>query len=246
MLQCLKYLVSTFIVLMWAVWPAYAQTINSTPHPFSIAANGGLAAASRGNGLAAGGRLAIQVTDRLAIEVEGSRLGRGAGADGLSATASLLVDLLPADRKTVPYVAVGGGLYRASFDLDAQRFFGRLSGQFPAGTQMIPLAGGHGFGMMQGAYSGPPMWSGAWPGDTFDLDDMPAFYMNRLGQMSVPAGGHWGTRSFTDPAISVGGGVRLDVSPRLYVRPDARALIVIANGARYTVGVISVGVGYRF
>ena len=64
--------------------------------------------------------------------------------------------------------------------------------------------------------------------------------------MTIPADGRWGMRSFTDPALSLGGGVRLDVSARLYVRPDARALIVIANGSTHTVGVFSLGIGYRF
>lgn len=141
----------------------------------------------------------------------------------MSGTVSLLVDLLPASGKTVPYLALGGGLYGASFNMDSERFFGRLSNQFPGGTQMMPIAGG-----------------------TFSPNHMPAFYVDRLGQMMVPTNGRWGRRSFTDPAISVGGGIRLDVSPRFHVRPDARALIVIANGARYTVGVVTIGVGYRF
>jgi hypothetical protein len=212
----------------------------------SIALGGGLSAASRGNGAAIGGRLMFDLTDRLAIEAEGSHLGRGAGAGAMSGTVSLLVNLLPASGKTVPYLAVGGGLYGASFDLDNERFFGRLSGQFPGGTQMIPIAGTHGFGMTQGPYTGSSTWTGPWTGSTFSPNHMPAFYVGRLGQMMVPDNGRWGMRSFTDPAISVGGGIRLDVSPRVHVRPDARALIVIANGSRYTVGVVTIGVGYRF
>jgi hypothetical protein len=164
----------------------------------------------------------------------------------MSGTIALLVNLVPSGGKTVPYLAVGGGLYRASFDLDDERYFGRLSGQFPGGTQMIPLAGMHGFGMMQGAYTGPSTWTGPWPGSTFSPNHMPTFYVDRLGRMMVPDNGRWGWRSFTDPAISVGAGVRLAVSPRFYVRPDARVLVVIANRSSYTVGVLTVGVGYRF
>lgn len=67
--------------------------------------------------------------------------------DALSANVSLLVNLVSHAEKAVPYVAVGGGFYRASFDLDHDRFFGRVSGQYTAGTQMVPLAGSHGFGM---------------------------------------------------------------------------------------------------
>lgn len=226
--------------------PAFAQTSQPPSSPVSIALGGGLSAASRGNGATIGGRLTFDLTDRLAIEADGSHLGRGAGAGAMSGTVSLLVNLLPASGKTVPYLALGGGMYGASFDMDNERFFGRLSGQFPGGTQMIPIAGMHGFGMMQGSYTGSSTWTGPWTGSTFSPNHMPAFYVDRLGQMMVPANGRWGTRSFTDPAISVGGGIRLDVSPRFHVRPDARALIVIANGASYTVGVMTLGVGYRF
>ena len=226
--------------------PAYAQASPPPSSPVSIALGGGLSAASPGNGAAIGGRLMFDLTDRLAIEAEGSHLGRGAGAGAMSGTVSLLVNLLPASGKTVPYLAVGGGLYGASFNLDNERFFGRLANQFPGGTQMIPIAGTHGFGMMQGPYTGSSTWTGPWTGSTFSPNHMPSFYVDRLGQMMVPANGRWGMRSFTDPAISIGGGIRLDVSPRFHVRPDARALIVVANGARHTVGVVTIGVGYRF
>ena len=70
--------------------------------------------------------------------------------------------------------------------------------------------------------------------------------MNRLGPLTVPAGGNWGTRTFTDPALTVGGGVRLDLGSHLSVRPDARALVVIGGGDTYTVGMFSFNIGYRF
>jgi len=224
---------------------ASAQTATPPALQASIGANGGLVAASQGNGAAMGLRLAFDLTGRVSVEADGAYLGRG-GSDGLSANASLLVNLAAGDRGTVPYVAVGVGLYRASFDLDHDRFFGRLTGNFPAGTQMIPISGTHAFGMMQGPYSGPPVWTGPWSGSTYGPEHMPDFYVDRLGQMMVPADGRWGTRTFTDPAVAIGGGIKLAVSSRLYARPDARALIVIRNGATYTVGVISIGLGYRF
>lgn len=214
--------------------------------PVSIAASGGLSAASRGSGVAAGLQLTFDLTDRLVLEAEGAHLGQGAGASGMVGTVTLLVNLLPGDGKTVPYVAAGGGLYRAAFDLDHDRFFGRLSGEYPEGTRMIPIAGRGGFGMMQGPYNGPPIWTGAWMGPTFSLSQMPAFYTNRLGPMTVRRNGGWGTRSFVDPAISIGVGVRLELSPRFSVRPDARALVVIADGGSHTVGVMTIGFGYRF
>lgn len=219
---------------------------SSSTSPVSIAVSGGLSAASRGNGAAAGLQLTFDMTDRLVLEAEGGHLGGRNGAGGMSGTVALLVNLVPAGGKTVPYLVVGGGLYGASFDLDRDRFFRRVSEEYPEGTRMIPITGMGGFGMMQGSYNGPTMWTGPWTGNTVSPDHMPAFYANRLGQMMVPGSGGWGMRSFNDPAISLGAGVRLEVSPRFFVRPDARALVVIANGTTYTVGVMTIGLGYRF
>jgi hypothetical protein len=90
-------------------------------------------------------------------------------------------------------------------------------------------------------------WNGAiWNGPTFDVRQMPMFYANRLGSMVVPADGRWGRRSFSDPTVSLGGGVRVDVSKKVYVRPDARALLVLGGGDTYTVGSFLVSLGYRF
>jgi hypothetical protein len=194
------------VPLALSAGPASAQVgphHSSPTSPVSIAVSGGLSAASRGNGAAAGLQLTFDLTDRLVL-------------DG------------------------------ASFDLDRDRFFRRVSEEYPEGTRMIPITGMGGFGMMQGSYNGPTMWTGPWTGNTVSPDHMPAFYANRLGQMMVPGSGGWGMRSFNDPAISLGAGVRLEVSPRFFVRPDARALVVIANGSTYTVGVMTIGLGYRF
>lgn len=248
MLRILTVVVAPFVTLVLSVGPAYGQVAPppSFASPVSMAISGGLSAASRGNGVAAGIQLTFDLSDRLVLEAEGSHLGRGAGAGGMSGTVSLLVNLLPGGGKTVPYLAVGGGLYSASFNLDNERFFGRLSGEYPGGTRMIPISGMGGFGMMQGPYNGPSTWTGPWTGNTFSPNHMPGFYVDRLGQMMVPGSGRWGMRSFVDPAISMGAGVRLELSPRFSVRPDARALVVIANGTSYTVGVMTIGFGYRF
>jgi hypothetical protein len=53
-------------------------------------------------------------------------------------------------------------------------------------------------------------------------------------------------QGFTDPAVSVGGGLRLDLTNRVYVRPDIRAVRVISGGDTYTVGSVTLSVGYRF
>lgn len=245
MLRIVKVILVVLVAHSILLVSAAAQTSAAPAPQASIGVNGGLVAASQGNGAAMGLQIAFDLTDRLIVEADGSYLGRS-GSDGLSANASLVVNLAAAHHSTVPYLAIGGGLYRASFDLDHDRFFGRLTGDFPAGTQMIPISGMHGFGMMPGPYSGPSMWTGPFSGATYRPDHMPNFYVDRLGLMMVPADGRWGMRVFTDPAVAIGGGIKLAVSARLYARPDTRALIVIRNGATYTVGVISIGLGYRF
>jgi hypothetical protein len=180
-------------------------------------------------------------------------MDRGPGAEALDVNVSLLVNLLT-DRRANPYVAVGGGIYRASFDLDNRRFLGMM-GSLPTGAQIVPTGGG--WGMMGGApggYSGGAGWmmdnfrwnDATWSGPHYTSGQMPMFYANRLGAMMVPADGRWGERTFTDPALTFGGGVRLDVTRSLYVRPDVRALMVVADGDTFTVGTFSVGLGYRF
>jgi hypothetical protein len=62
----------------------------------------------------------------------------------------------------------------------------------------------------------------------------------------VPTSGVLETRTYTDPALNLGGGVRIDLGPHVFLRPDARALLVAASGDTYTVGVFTIKVGYRF
>jgi opacity protein-like surface antigen len=149
--------------------------------------------------------------------------------------------------RTAPYVAIGGGLYRARFDLGDARFLGGMGSQFAAGTRFVPVRGMSGFGMMNsGMTFNGNIWTDAWTGPRFTASRMPMFYANRLGQMTVPSDGRWGMRSFTDPALTVGGGIRINVTDRLYVRPDVRALVVFGTGERLVLTNMVVGVGYRF
>jgi len=255
----LRYLsASTFAVMMLALTSGAAAQVAlpaATASPgAAVSVVGGLSAGSSASGAALGGAFTFDFNDRLALEATGTWLDRGVGSDALHMNVGLLVNLLPAGSRAVPYVAVGGGFYRASFDLDNNRFFGMMDSQYPAGTPMVPLQGMAGYGMMGGGYYGPsgtmgswnPGTQGAWPGATFTLDQMPMFYADRLGPMSVPQNGMWGMRSFTDPAITVGGGVNANLGDHLFVRPDARALVVFGNGGSYTVGLLSFSLGYRF
>lgn len=205
----------------------------------SLAVAPGVATGSSDTGVAIAGAISFDLTDRVTVEGTVGMADRGAGAGAMYATGSLLLPLLPSGYRAVPYVAVGGGLYRAMFDLNHQRFFGGMGSTYAPGTTMTPLTTGmHGFGMMGG---GSNQALG-----TFYPGQMPAFYAQRMGVMSVPANNAWGMRGFTDSAISVGGGVTIGLTDHLFLRPDARALIVFGNGDRYTIGLVTVGLGYRF
>lgn len=174
-------------------------------------------------GAAVGGTITRDLGSRLAIEGSGAYFGRGMGADALSLSANLLVNLRPRHEKAVPYLAAGGGAYRASFDMGNSRFYGPMGGGMMGGY--LPYASG-----------------GPW-----NFGQMPMFYANRMGNMTYsPDGRFYGQHSFTDPAISLGGGIRVDVGSKLFLRPDARALVVVSNGDSDTVGLFTLNLGYGF
>lgn len=239
------------LIVMGVLWTLATGTVSaqepaSAPGgPTTISGTGGLAAGMHGTGPVIGGAVTYDVNEWLAVEGTGAFFNRGSGAHATSAHASLLVNVLPSSRRTVPYFALGGGVYRASFDLDNRRFFGAM-GQFGPGTQLVPVRGMAGFGMMTGSYDGPALWEGRWDGATLASPHMPAFYANRMGIMTVRGDGNWGTRSFTDPALVIGGGVRLGLTPHLAVRPDFRAITVFGRGHMHTVGAFSLNLGCRF
>ena len=237
------------IGLLWTL-PATSVEAQAPTDPSGgatvISGTGGLTAGMHGTGAVLGGSATYDLNDWFTVEGSGAYFDRGSGADAISANASLLVNVVPSTRKTVPYFAIGGGVYRASFDLGNGRFFGAMGQQFASGTQLVPVRGMGGFGMMTGPYYGPTVWDGAWNGATFTSPHMPAFYANRMGVMTVPADGRWGMRSFTDPALVIGGGVRLGLTPHLSVRPDFRAITVFGGGQMNTLGAFSLNLGYRF
>jgi hypothetical protein len=237
------------MALVWTLATASAQAQESATASGgspTISGTGGLTTGMHGTGPALGGAVTFDLNDWFAVEGAGAYFDRGSGADAISVNASLLVNVLPSSRKTVPYFAIGGGVHRASFDLGNNRFFGVMGQQFGPGAQLVPVRGMAGFGMMSGSYNGPAVWEGRWDGATFTAPHMPAFYANRMGIMTVPGNGNWGMRSFTDPALVIGGGVRLALTPHLAVRPDFRAITVFGGGHMNTIGAFSLNLGYRF
>ncbi|MDP2318980.1 MAG: hypothetical protein Q8O42_06555 [Acidobacteriota bacterium] len=225
-------LVVIAVLIAFVAAPANAQVTTS------LAIAPGVATGASDTGVALAAAISFDLADRVTVEGTVGMANRGPGAGAVYAVGGLLFQLLPPGRLAVPYVAVGGGLYRAMFDLNHQRFFGGMGSTYAPGTVMTPLTTGmHGFGMM-GGNSNLAL-------GTFYPGQMPAFYAQRMGVMSVPANNAWGMRGFTDPAVSIGGGVTIGLTERWFLRPDARALVVFGNGGSSTVAVVTVGFGYR-
>jgi hypothetical protein len=78
------------------------------------------------------------------------------------------------------------------------------------------------------------------------VGDLPEFYAARLGPLVVPASRRWDDRTFNDPAMVVGGGVRIAASERMFVQPEARIWIVAAGGRTRTSGLFGISAGFRF
>ena len=205
---------------------------------------GGAGSSSSTTGVTLGGSWLFDLNDRASLEAQGTYLDRGAGAAAVSVNGSLLANLVSRRQRIVPYAAVGGGLYRTSFDLANPAFLGPNGPQFAPGSVVCPAPGsgigpGPGFGPGTGAC--PAGVAGYW-----GVGQMPGFYARRLGPMTIPDGVGWGTRSFTDPAVSFGGGFRFNVNEHLILRPDIRAMVVFADGETHTLAVYGVQLGYRF
>ena len=182
----------------------------------------GAAFDSSDTGPSVGGAITVDLSPRFALEVNGTFADRGAGADALSVQAGLLANLISGDVRVQPFIAAGGGFYRASFDPTARRFFGGMTGPF--GPGMSPCGG-----------------TGDCP-----YGNVPAFYGRRMGPVAAAgADGTW-TRTFTDPAFHLGGGVRINVTPHMFIRPELRGLFVAADDEVQSLGALSVGFGYRF
>jgi hypothetical protein len=117
---------------------------------------------------------------------------------------------------------------------------------FQSGAVVCPSPGtGAGFGPGAGFGSGtgecPSAAVGYW-----GVGRMPAFYGQRLGALVVPTTGFWETRSFVDPAATIGAGVRFNVSDRVMIRPDVRARMIFGDGDTHVMTVFAFNVGYRF
>lgn len=255
-------LLAVFVVLAFMARESAAGQAPSGPASrVSFSVLGGASTGSGDAGAAVGATLLFDVSSRVSIEARTVYLDRGPGASALDLNASLLVSLLDG-RKVNPYLAVGGGVYRAMFDLGNQGLFGMMGAGVPNGSQLVALPNGQGWGAMPGPgmmgwTSGQTFGSGWMMGNGFNWNStmqagpifsgtrMPVFYAQRMGAVSVPSGG-WHMQSFTDPALSFGGGVQFDLTRAVYVRPDVRVLTVFGGGDVNTISSVTFSLGYRF
>lgn len=256
-----SFAISLVVIAVTGAGSAAAQDTNRGDGRVSLTVLGGAAAGSGDAGAALGATLLFDVSRRVGIETRSVYLDRGPGSSAFDLTASVLVRLLDSGRAN-PYLALGGGAYVAMFDLGNRQLFGMMGAGIPAGSQLITLSDGRTFGAMPGPGttgwtpgqsfgSGWMMGSGfTWNnavqmGPTFAGNAMPRFYARRMGDVTVPSGG-WHMRSFTDPALSFGGGVNVDLRRGMYVRPDVRMLTVFGGGDTITVTTATFSFGYRF
>lgn len=211
--------------------PAWSQTRTAAfPHPLSADVTGGLAAGHGPSHANVGGTFTFDVSDRIAVEARGLRV-TGEGENGFQLTGVVLMTLARTSRAEA-YVAAGGGISRASFDMGDEHMFGAMNGLYNVGMSFSAMPGMSGFVMTNGS--------------TYTASRMPAFYANRLGTMTVAANGQWGMRSFTDPAMALGGGLKLNLTTRVYVAPDVRGLVVFSGHQHSTSVTMNVGFGVRF
>ena len=223
--------------------PAFPQS-DIAPRT-AISFVGGVGSTTATTGIALGGSVLFDLNDRYAVEAEATYFDRGRAAEAFGATGSFLINVVSSDRRIVPYAAAGAGVHRVSFDLASPRFLGPVGGQFAPGATVCPAPGtgmgpgpGAGFGA-DGTCVGPA--AGHW-----GVGQLGGFYARRLGPMMVPESAGWGTRSFVDPAATLGGGIRFHVSDRVMIRPDVRALILFAEGDTHAMTLFVFNVGYRF
>jgi hypothetical protein len=206
------------VSLLWA-WPALAQPSDRTVVSFA----GGVSTGEHDTGGAFGGTVLFNMNEWVSVEGNGTYLDRGSGADAINAGASLVLNFVSSRARGVPYVVVGGSVHHATFDLSDERYY-RM-------------------GEMPGA---PGNFSCTAIGQRYLCGQMPMFYAQRLHADDLPPNGQWDDAGFTDPAVSFGGGLKINVSERFQIRPDFRALMIFSDDDSHTIGMFVVNLGYRF
>jgi hypothetical protein len=116
---------------------------------------------------------------------------------------------------------------------------GVLANLVPRGRPAVPYLAA-GAGVYRASFE-VPFVAGGW-----SVDWMPRFYARRMAMMPFRPAVAFEARTFTDPVVTMGGGVRVTLAAHFELRPDARALVVLDGGNSHTIGVFGLNVGYRF
>lgn len=200
-------------------------------------------------------RTAVSVTGGLSIGSEGGLggdlarrfgFGRGGSDAGLAVGGSIARDVTP--RLTIE--ANGAYLDRRSGAWSADAGF-RLN-LAPASHSMVPYF----------AVSGGLLGGDSGRIEMNEIGETVAAYLDpgvRPGP-GTPQPGHWGNvmpavttaiaqiasgGNYTHGMLTMGGGVRFDAGPHVFVRPDVRAQLVFSNDTR-VLGLFTLNFGYRF
>jgi hypothetical protein len=213
-----------------------ASAVTSTKDAVTVSFVTGLSVGSDEVGPLAGGALSAGINPWLSLEGSGGFADRGPGVTAVYALASAVFNMLPASSRVVPFATIGGGLYHSNFDLSDREMFGRLG---VAVDSMMEFAEGYQAWLRIYETTGERLVQIPLP------RQVPQFYANRIGIM-LSENGRWGRRSFTDPATSVGGGAMIRLSEKVVLRPDARAILIFNEGDTYAVGLVNLGIGFRF
>ncbi|HSL24559.1 MAG TPA: hypothetical protein VK886_23685 [Vicinamibacterales bacterium] len=235
-----KGVLALAIVLTTAV--SAAAQAGADPR-FSVGLTGGLGTGDRAGG-ALGASFSLALTPRVAAELEATYADRGPGVDAYVFEGRVQIALTPRDSRFVPQVVFGAAAYRANFNMGHRELFGQVAGMpWRQYGMMNGRPYGAGPGSMWGPLSGTrPEWA---PQVPLNLTQIPPFYARRMGLVD-PADAALTTRRFTDPAAVFGGGVTFNATKHIYVRPEARALLVIGDGDTYTIGFFGAKVGFTF
>jgi hypothetical protein len=238
-MRCGRHLV--LVALLGACWPSPLAAQATSPLGVSFRAD--IAPSDAGTSAVVGGVLAYSVHDRIALEGEVTYAAGARWSTGLVVTGSVLIAIGPGNwtQTTVPYVAAGVGYQRASVVLSDSRLLGPIPAGIQAGARFCAAPGDDiGPGPGGSACSTDPQ-VGHW-----GVRDLPEFYAARLGLIEVPPSRRWNDRTFHDPAVTFGAGVRIGTRHRLFLQPETRVWIAIAEGRTRISALVGIAAGYRF
>jgi len=235
----------TVILLLTLVgWPAGADAQPANPLTAAVRAN--VAPSEAGTSAMVGASLTYALTERLAVEAEAVYFS----TSHLASTWGLALDALVAVGRdgwsghAVPYAVAGIGFERATIRLSGSRLLGAIPPGVSPGSRFGPTSGPAG---PRHGGAGPLPGCPAEPGvPPWGVGDLPDFYARRLGVLVVPEDGRWPTRRFTDPVVTLGGGVRVGGTGGLFLQPEARLWLALSGDDADATGLFGLTVGYRF